>query len=83
MSLDRTLKCKSALIRLRNVLTRAERIEMLKDNETWQEGQSVFGLPKVALRRRKAKAKAKAEPGAATGTDQAATDSGASVEKES
>ncbi len=50
MSLDRSLKSKSSLSRHRNVLTRAERIEKLIDNGTWQEGK-VLGLPKVSNRK--------------------------------
>jgi small basic protein (TIGR04137 family) len=59
MSIDRTLKIKGALIRHRNVLSRAERIEKLKDEERWSEGQSVFGLPKVIHRKSHAGRKAK------------------------
>jgi len=51
MSLDRSLKSANALIRHRNVLTRDERIVRLKEAEKWQEGRSVFGLPKVANRK--------------------------------
>lgn len=51
MSIDRTLKIKSALRRHRNVLTRAERIEQLKGEEKWSEDDSLFGLPKVAHRK--------------------------------
>jgi len=51
MSVDRSLKVKGALSRHRNVLTRAERIEQLKDEERWSDGNSVFGLPKVAHRK--------------------------------
>lgn len=51
MSLDPSLKIKGALSRHRNVLTRAERIETLKDEERWTEEDSVFGLPKVAHRK--------------------------------
>ena len=52
MSLDRSLKSANALIRHRNVLTRAERLEKLKEQEKWdQEKQGVFGLPKVAHRK--------------------------------
>jgi len=51
MSIDRSLKTKDALKRHRNVLTRAERIEMLKDEERWSRGEPVFGLPKVAHRK--------------------------------
>ncbi len=51
MSIDRSLKIKGALSRHRNVLTRAERIEQLKDEEKWSEGDSLLGLPKVAHRK--------------------------------
>jgi small basic protein (TIGR04137 family) len=66
MSIDRSLKIKGALSRHRNVLTRAERVEKLKDEERWTEEQSVIGLPKVAHRKSHAgKKAAEAKPGAA------------------
>lgn len=72
MSIDRSLKLKDALVRHRNVLTRAERIDVLKDEERWNEGDTVIGLPKVAHRKsaagKKAKAEAAAEAAAAAGT---------------
>jgi len=51
MSVDRSLKIKGALMRHRNVLTRAERIEKLKEEERWKEGDSLLALPKVAHRK--------------------------------
>jgi small basic protein (TIGR04137 family) len=60
MSIDRSLKIKSALVRHRNVLTRAERIERLKKEEKWVEGDTLLGLPKVANRKIHAKKEAKA-----------------------
>jgi len=51
MSIDRSLKIKGALTRHRNVLTRAERVEQLKDEEKWSEGDPLLGLPKVAHRK--------------------------------
>jgi small basic protein (TIGR04137 family) len=51
MSVDPSLKIKGALSRHRNVLTRAERVEALKDEQRWAEGDSVLGLPKVAHRK--------------------------------
>lgn len=51
MSIDRSLKITGALKRHRNVLTRAERIESLKEEEKWSEGDSLLGLPKVAHRK--------------------------------
>jgi small basic protein (TIGR04137 family) len=61
MSIDPSLKLKNALVRHRNVLTRAERLETLKDEERWSEGDPVLGLPKVAHRKSAAGKKAKAE----------------------
>lgn len=51
MSLDKSLKIEEALTRHRNVLTRAERIERLKELRKWDEGRSPFNLPKVAHRK--------------------------------
>ena len=51
MSLDRSLKSKASLSRHRNVLTRAERIKILEDEERWKSEKGVFGLPKVAHRK--------------------------------
>ena len=61
MSIDRSLKLKDALVRHRNVLTRAERIDRLKDEEKWEDGSSVLGLPKVAHRKVHAKKAEKKE----------------------
>jgi len=50
MSLHKSLASSSKLIRDRNVLTRAERIERLKRDGRFTEGKdSVFGLPKVRV----------------------------------
>lgn len=77
MSIDRSLKLKDALVRHRNVLTRAERIEQLKDEERWEEGGSVLGLPKVAHRKshagKKAAKEKEAAEAAAAGAEGAAT----------
>ena len=62
MSIDRSLKIKGALRRHRNVLTRAERIEQLKDEDRWSEGDSLTGLPKVAHRKSHTGRKEKAAP---------------------
>lgn len=66
MSVDRSLKVKGALARHRNVLTRAERVEKLKDEERWSEGDSLLGLPKVAHRKSHAGRKETPEKEAAT-----------------
>jgi small basic protein (TIGR04137 family) len=67
MSMDRSLRSANALARHRNVLTRAERLEKLKEEEKWNDDKSVFGLPKVAHRKMtvtKTKDEAAAVPGA-------------------
>jgi small basic protein (TIGR04137 family) len=69
MSIDRSLKVKGALTRHRNVLSRAERIEVLKDEERWSEGDSLFGLPKVAHRKSHAGRKEKEIPTKAATTE--------------
>ena len=51
MSIDPSLKSKGALSRHRNVLSRNERLEILKEEDRWEEGKSVLGLPKVANRK--------------------------------
>ncbi len=52
MSIDPSLKSKGALSRHRNVLSRNERIQILKEEDRWEEGNSVLGLPKVANRKK-------------------------------
>jgi small basic protein (TIGR04137 family) len=61
MSLDRSLKAGGALSRHRNVLTRTERLAKLTEEERFTEGDSVFGLPKVAHRSAKVGKKTKAK----------------------
>jgi len=51
MSLDKSLKTGASLTRHRNVLSRHERIEILKDQERWSDDQAPIGLPKVAHRK--------------------------------
>lgn len=59
MSIDRSLKARNALVRHRNVLSRAERVKVLVEEERWAEGDSLLGLPKVAHRKSVAGKKAK------------------------
>ena len=49
MTLDKSLKRGGKLVRLRNVLKRAERIQKLQEDDRWTEGQSALGLPKVRV----------------------------------
>ena len=86
MSIDRSLKIKGALKRHRNVLTRAERIELLKDEERWSEEDSLFALPKVAHRKSHTGRKATeevAKEAAATGAEGETAQGLESKEKES
>jgi small basic protein (TIGR04137 family) len=47
MSMHKSLKSRSLLVRQRSVLSRWERIEKLKDAGRWKDGDPVLGLPKV------------------------------------
>lgn len=67
MSLDRSLKTKSLLERHRNVLTRAERVERLKEQERWSGQGTVLGLPKVGNRKMVGSKKSKKD---AAGTEE-------------
>ena len=55
MSQHSSLKIGSKDKQHRSVLTRAERIKKLKGKDKWQEGNSIFGLPKVKMLRFKVK----------------------------
>ncbi|MEZ0228020.1 MAG: small basic protein [Planctomycetota bacterium] len=82
MSIHKTLRTKAALSRSRNVFTRWERIERLKEKGDWMEekNSSVFGLRKVrtvlvkAGKKKKAKKK---EEATAEGAEGAAAAPGA------
>lgn len=70
MTIDKTLKVRKGLGRVRSVLTRAERLEKLKEAERWKAGSSPLGLPKVrvsklALKKKKKEKKEEGEAGAA------------------
>jgi small basic protein (TIGR04137 family) len=74
MSIDRSLRRKSTLERHRNVLSRAERIDVLRDRELWTADAGALGLPKVAHRKVKAgKKKAAKAEAAGEATTTAAT----------
>lgn len=72
MSIHKSLFTAGKLRRHRNVLTRAERLEILKKEDRWKEEQSVFGLPKVRSIMMKAKKKAKEKEEAAVPAEAAA-----------
>ena len=73
MSIDKTLRMKDSLIRHRNVLTRAQRIEELERQGRWSKDEnSPFKLPKVrVLKAKRDKKKKKEEEGAAATTPEA------------
>jgi len=83
MSIDPSLKLRGALSRHRNVLTRAERIKVLKEEERWKEGDSVLALPKVAHRKSHAGRKSKEAPAQETASEAAKAKTTASEEKAS
>ena len=49
MSIDKSLKKPSGVVRARNVLKRGERIAVLREQERFDDGQSPLGLPKVRI----------------------------------
>jgi small basic protein (TIGR04137 family) len=51
MSLDKSLKKAGSLARSRNVLSRAERLAILQEDERWTPDKGVFNLPKTKFRR--------------------------------
>ena len=83
MTMDKSLRRKSTLARSRSVLTRAERIDRLKADERWQEGQSPLGLAKVRvikLTMKKKKKKKEEEGDAAAAPAAAGAKAGAKAE---
>lgn len=66
MSLDKSLRSRASLSRHRNVLKRAERIEILRREDRWDEGRGPTGLPKVANRKAKVGKKGKDDKTAET-----------------
>jgi small basic protein (TIGR04137 family) len=51
MSIDKSLKKGGGLTRSRNVLTRAERLAVLQEDERWTPAQGIYNLPKTKYRR--------------------------------
>ena len=82
MTIDRSLRVRKGMLSNRNVLKRAERLEKLKETERWQEGDSVFGLPKVRIEKVALKKRKKAKKVEEETEDVAATLEGAPEEPE-
>ncbi len=51
MSMDKSLKKASGLMRSRNVMKRGERLAALQLDERWEPKQGVFNLPKTKYRK--------------------------------
>ena len=65
MTMDKSLRVRKGASSARGVLTRAERIARLKEQERWTEGRSPLGLPKVRVQKLSMKKKkVKKEEGA-------------------
>jgi len=70
MTMDKSLRVRKGATNARGVLTRAERIAKLKEQDHWADGRSPLGLPKVrvqkmAMKKKKVKKEEAAEGGAA------------------
>jgi len=59
MSIDKSLKIRAGSVKMRNVLTRAERLEKLIEQERWKEGDPILGIPKVRVQKISLKKKKK------------------------
>ena len=49
MSIDKSLKRKNTLQRVRSVMTRTERIAKMMEEDRWEEGRSPYGRPKTKV----------------------------------
>jgi small basic protein (TIGR04137 family) len=49
MSIDKSLRRKNSLARARSVLTRDERIKILKEEDRWKPEMGPYNLPKVRV----------------------------------
>ena len=86
MSIDKSLKRRRGGSSNRSVLTRAEPIKKLQDQEKWADGRSPFGLPKVrvvkiVLKKAKKEKAAEGDAAAATAGGDAAKAGGEAAKK--
>ena len=83
MTIDKSLRTRRGIVRARNVLTRAERIERLMQQDRWTEEDGPCGLPKVRVYRVvvKKKKKVKGEEAGADATVAKATTKAAAPKK--
>lgn len=71
MSLHKSLISQNRLVRRRNVLTREERVAKLKETGKLEDEDSVFGLPKVKVRKVRKRVKMKKQKEEAAGAAEA------------
>ena len=77
MTMDKSLRVRKGASSARGVLTRAERISKMQEQERWTEGRSPIGLPKVRVQKMAMKKKKKAKDEAAEGAAAAKPAAGA------
>lgn len=70
MTLDKSLKIRRGSVKAKSVLSRADRITKLKEQERWDDSTSALGLPKVrvfklAMKKKKKKKEEEGAEGAA------------------
>lgn len=61
MTIDKSLKIRRGLMKSRSVLSRAERLEKLIQQERWSEDDPVLGMPKVRVTKLSLKKKKKSK----------------------
>jgi small basic protein (TIGR04137 family) len=81
MTMDKSLRVRKGSSNARGVLTRAERIAKLKEQEVWKDGRSPIGLPKVRVQKTAMKKKKKAKEEGAEGAAAAKPAAGAAKKK--
>lgn len=86
MTMDKSLRIRRGLVRSRSVLSRAERLARLKEEDRWKEGDSPMGLPKVrvfklAMKKKKKKKEEEGAEGAEGTTAAAAAPAAADAKK--
>jgi small basic protein (TIGR04137 family) len=81
MTMDKSLRVRKGATSDRGVLTRAERITKLKEQEHWQEGRSPLGLPKVRVQKMTMKKKKVKKEEGAEGAAGAKPAAGAAAKK--
>jgi small basic protein (TIGR04137 family) len=77
VSIHKSLKVGAGMVRARNVYNRWERLQKLKEQGAWKEGDKIFGLPKVRTSVVKIGGKKKKAPPKAEGAEGAKPAEGA------